>query len=385
MHTSVSKLLTLFCLLSISTYLLHLGLLFHSSPCLQPAPPAPPLPPPPPPPPPPPRPLNLSILLWTWPFGRSYSLEGDPCRQMYNITGCFLSDDRSAFTAADVVVFHHHELRWAPPSSPHSLPLHLPRPPSQRWAWMSLEPPVNSGDLRPFNGLFNLTVSYRRDADVPIPYGRTVPRSAGGRPGDDDDDAASAAPVRNRSCLASWVVSRYKPTQARAEVFRRLSRRVPVEVYGLWAQKPLAADRLLPTIARCYFYLALENSNATDYISEKLWRNGLGAGAVPVVLGPSRATYEALAPRGSFIHVEDFGSVEALADHLRRVASDGEAYGKYFGWRRTQEVKTCGDWRERLCQICVRYPGLPRHKVYHDLDAWLGGPLGRHVPRSTGS
>ncbi|CAL8345931.1 unnamed protein product [Lota lota] len=350
MHTSVSKLLTLFSLLSLSTYLLHWGLFAFLKPAT----------------PPPPRPLNLSILLWTWPFGRSYSLDGDPCRKMYNITGCFLSDNRSTFSTADVVVFHHHELRWGLPSSSSSsssLPLHLPRPPSQRWAWMSLEPPVNNGDLTPYNGFFNLTVSYRRDADVPIPYGRTVPRAEGHR-----DDAP---PARNRSCLVSWVVSRYKATQVRANVFRRLKRCVSVEVYGLWVRRPLAEEQLLPTIGHCYFYLALENSKATDYISEKLWRNALGAGAVPVVLGPSRATYEALAPRGSFIHVEDFGSVEALADHLRSVASDGEAYGKYFRWRQTHEVKTYVDWRERLCQICVRYPRLPLHKVYHDLDAWV--------------
>lgn len=353
MDTSVSKLFSLFSLLSLSSYLFYQGLLAPSSPSLQPARP------------PPPKPLNLSILLWYWPFGRSYSLAGDPCRQMYNITGCFLSDNRSTFSTADVVVFHHHELHWGRPSSfsNSSLPLHLPRPPSQRWAWMSLEPPVNNGDLTPYNGLFNWTVSYRRDADVTIPYGRTVPRGEGDR-----DDMP---PARNRSCLASWVVSRYKPTQARAAVYWRLKQRIPIEVYGLWGQRSLADKQLLPTIGRCYFYLALENSCATDYISEKLWRNGLGAGAVPVVLGPSRNTYEALAPPGSFIHVEDFGSVEALADHLQSVASDGEAYRKYFRWRRTHAVKTYSDWRERLCQICVRYPRLPLYKVYHDLDAWV--------------
>lgn len=364
MHTSASTLFTVFSLLCFSSYLFHRGLLAPGSPSSQPATP-----------PPSPTPQNLSILLWYWPFGRSYSLAGDPCRQMYNITGCLLSDNRSTFSTADVVVFHHHELRWGSPSSSSHLPLHLPRPPSQRWAWMSLEPPVNNGDLTPYNGLFNWTVSYRRDADVPIPYGRTVPHQGVGDRDPDGTPPAAAAAARNRSCLVSWVVSRYKPTQARAAFYQRLKRRVPVEVYGQWARRPLADRDLMPTIGHCYFYLALENSCARDYISEKLWRNGLGAGAVPVVLGPSRATYEALAPPGSFIHVDDFGSVEALADHLRSVASDddggGEAYRKYFRWRRTHEVKVYADWRERLCHICVRYPALPLHKVYHDLHGWV--------------
>lgn len=361
MLASASKLFTLFSLLCLSSYLLHRGFLTLSLPSLQPATPSQP-----------PKPQNVTILLWHWPFGRSYSLAGDPCRQMYNITGCLLSDNRSTFSTADVVVFHHHDLRWHSPSSASPLPLHLPRPPSQRWAWLSLEPPVNNGDLTPYNGLFNWTMSYRRDADVPIPYGRTVPVSPEGV-GDWDLDSTA----RNRSCLVSWVVSRYKPTQARAAFYQRLKRHIPVEVYGRWTQRPLADRELMPTISRCYFYLALENSCARDYISEKLWRNGLGAGAVPVVLGPSRATYQALAPPGSFIHLDDFGSVEALADHLRSLVSDdrggggGEAYRKYFRWWRTHEVKVYVDWRERLCQICVRYPALPLNKVYHDLHGWV--------------
>uniref|UniRef100_A0A672F3G6 Fucosyltransferase n=1 Tax=Salarias fasciatus TaxID=181472 RepID=A0A672F3G6_SALFA len=282
---------------------------------------------------------NLTVLLWHWPFGRSYRLDGNRCLAKYNISHCFLTDDPSAFPEADVVVFHHQELSRSAP------PLHLPRPASQHW----------------LNGLFNWTMSYRRDADVFVPYGKTV---VGG-------NEPHFQVSTNRSCLVGWVISRYQARQARARVYHRLKRLVPIEVYGRWKRKPLPSGKLLPTIAKCLFYLSFENSEAKDYITEKLWRNAFQAGAVPVVLGPSRATYESLAPPHSFIHVSDFNSTEDLAAYLKELAADRKAYEEYFLWRRTHSIKTYTDWRERLCQICLQHPHLPTRKVYQDLERWV--------------
>ncbi|XP_034547063.1 alpha-(1,3)-fucosyltransferase 7-like [Notolabrus celidotus] len=300
---------------------------------------------------------NISILLWHWPFGRSFRLRGDKCQTKYNISGCLLSDNTSTFSTADVVVFHHHELS----NGRSLLPLHHDRPASQRWVWLSLEPPVNTLNLSQLKGLFNWTMSYRRDADIPVPYGQTL---LGG-----DGHVLKAAP--NRSCLLSWVVSRYWPQQARAAVYQSLKKSVPIQVYGRWNRRPLSDRKLLPTISKCFFYLSFENSEATDYISEKLWRNAFQAGVVPVVLGPSRATYEALAPPRSFIHVSDFRSTAELAAYLKRVAADRRAYEEYFQWHRTHRIKTYTDWIERLCQICVQYPSLPPNRVYEDLEDWF--------------
>lgn len=302
-------------------------------------------------------PRNLSILLWHWPFGRSYSLTGDKCLELYNISRCLLTDNTSAHRTADVIVFHHQELRKRLSSLPDK------RPSSQHWVWMSLEPPAHLGNLTRLNGLFNWTMSYRLDADIHVPYGMTV---AGG-------DARGSRPPPNRSCLASWVVSNYQAAQARAAFYQSLKTYIPIEVYGWWNRRPLSPRRLLPTIGNCLFYLSFENSLAKDYISEKLWRNAFEAGVVPVVLGPDRETYEALAPPGSFIHVADFKSPADLAAHIKAVAADRRAYGRYFQWRQTHRIKTYTDWRERLCQICIKYHSLAAHKVYHDLQGWTKG------------
>ncbi|XP_041855971.1 alpha-(1,3)-fucosyltransferase 7 [Melanotaenia boesemani] len=306
--------------------------------------------------PPAPR-RNISILLWHWPFGRSYSLDGDKCLEMYNISSCFLTDNTSTFSTADVVVFHHQELSRGVVV----LPVHLHRPVSQRWVWMSLEPPVNNANLQQLNGLFNWTMSYRRDADISVPYGKTI-LGAG--------DQLYQTPS-NRSCLVSWVVSKYLPTQARSVVYQSLRKYIPIQVFGRWNNKPLPEKRLLSTISNCLFYLSFENSEAKDYISEKLWRNAFQARVIPVVLGPSRDTYKALTPPHSFIHVSDFRRTADLAAYLKHVASDRRVYEEYFQWHRTHRVKTYTDWRERLCHICVNYSSLPTRKVYQDLEGWV--------------
>lgn len=342
MTTSISRAFLLLLLISLSSLLYYSVL--HEKPCLQEYHPAVPQ-------------RNIRILLWHWPFGRSYRLDEDTCLRMYNISHCFLTDNTSAFSAADVVVFHHQELG----RGLSSLPLHLDRPASQHWVWLSMEPPVNNANLTQLSGLFNWTMSYRRDADIYVPYGLTMP---GG-------DGRGFKAASKRSCLVSWVVSRYWPHQARADVYQNLKKYIPIEVYGRWNKRPLSDRKLFRTIANCIFYLSFENSEAKDYITEKLWRNAFQAGAVPVVLGPSRATYEALAPPGSFIHVDDFRRTADLAAYLNHVALDRQAYEKYFQWHHTHSIKTYTDWRERLCQICVKYPSLPANRIYQDLESWV--------------
>ncbi|XP_054880911.1 alpha-(1,3)-fucosyltransferase 7 [Poeciliopsis prolifica] len=300
---------------------------------------------------------NVSILLWHWPFGRSYSLSGNKCLEMYGIGRCFLTDDRSTYPTADVVVFHHQELS----NAASALPLHLPRPTAQGWVWLSMEPPVNNVYVERFNGVFNWTMSYRRNADITIPYGETLPGAG----------LEGFQSALKHSCFASWVVSKPKPNQTRVDVYQSLQKYIPIQVYGKWKKKPLPHGRLLPTISKCLFYLSFENSEAKDYISEKLWRNAFQAGTIPVVLGPSRPTYEEVAPPHSFIHVADFKSVVELAAYLNHVAADKQAYDEYFKWHKTHRIKTYTDWRERLCQICLKYPSLPTRKVYQDLDGWV--------------
>jgi len=100
------------------------------------------------------------------------------------------------------------------------------------------------------------------------------------------------------------------------------------------------------------FYAAFENSRCEGYITEKFYR-GLDEGIVPVALGgKSREDYEALgAPPGSFLHVDDFRSVEALAEYMAGMSD--ATYNKFFVWRSTHEVQPPLVTTEHvLCDVC---------------------------------
>ncbi|XP_041958169.1 alpha-(1,3)-fucosyltransferase 7 isoform X2 [Alosa sapidissima] len=299
---------------------------------------------------------NISILLWHWPFNISYPLEGNVCLNKYGIPRCLLTANRSQFSQADVVVFHHHELKYAH----QKLPLHLRRPWGQKWVWLSLEPPAVNQNVSGYNHLFNWTMSYRRDADIFLPYGSMIQKRT---------NETFHIPEKS-SCLACWVVSNYKNEHNRSKVYHQLRKHIPIARYGKANRRPLGKEHLLPIIGRCHFYLAFENSIAKDYITEKLWRNAFQAGTVPVVLGPPRSNYEEFVPPDSFIHVDDFKSISELASKLKKLASNRTQYQLYFKWHKDHAVHIFSDWRERLCQICKKYNELPSLNVHHDLQGW---------------
>ena len=65
------------------------------------------------------------------------------------------------------------------------------------------------------------------------------------------------------------------------------------------------------------FYLAFENSNCKDYVTEKFFTNALHNGVVPIAMGASMEEYAAIAPPNSFLHVDQFGSPADLAEYLK--------------------------------------------------------------------
>ncbi|XP_019512715.1 PREDICTED: alpha-(1,3)-fucosyltransferase 4 [Hipposideros armiger] len=326
----------------------------------------------------PPRPVG--VLLWWEPFGRRdiATRPAPDCWLRFNITGCRLLTDRAAYGEAQAVLFHHRDLVNGPPDWPppwgvqvrtteelelrvlddeeeaaavavETLAASGPRPPGQRWVWMNFESPSHSPGLRSLAGnLFNWTLSYRADSDVFVPYGYLYPRT---HPSDQPPGLVPSL-ARKRG-LVAWVVSNWDERQARVRYYHQLSQHVSVDVFGKGeSRRPVPDIGLLHTVARYKFYLAFENSQHLDYITEKLWRNALLAGAVPVVLGPNRANYERFVPRGAFIHVDDFPSASSLAAYLLFLDRNPAAYRRYFNWRRSYAVHTISFWDEPWCRVC---------------------------------
>lgn len=118
------------------------------------------------------------------------------------------------------------------------------------------------------------------------------------------------------------------------------------------------------------FYLAFENTNCVDYITEKLYENALSRNILPIVLGARPEDYERQAPRGSYISVEDSLSPKALANYLHKLDKDDDLYNSYFKWKETGELLE--GMTNFWCRLCAmlhdEYSTSPRW--YDDINEW---------------
>ncbi|XP_026868348.2 alpha-(1,3)-fucosyltransferase 4-like [Electrophorus electricus] len=284
------------------------------------------------------RASGVTLLIWWPPFGNRNPLPD--CASRYGIQGCNVTSDRRAYAHADAVIIHNRELmnNW------NGLP-QMQRPPSQKWIWMNFESPSHSGWLDGLDGIFNLTMSYRVDSDIFLPYGYLQRHRRYGLRVD------NKALLRRKRGLVAWVVSNWGEQQDRVRFYWRLRRYIHVDVYGHQARQ-LLNNSVVQTVSSYKFYLAFENSIHTDYITEKLWRNALVSGTVPVVLGPPRENYELFLPADAFIHVDDFKGPRALAAYLLHLARNPTQYRRYLAWRGDYSVHVTSFWSEHYCSAC---------------------------------
>ena len=104
---------------------------------------------------------------------------------------------------------------------------------------------------------------------------------------------------------------------------------------------------------------------------------------VPVVMGGRKQDYEAAAPPGSFIHVDDFDDVKDLANYLQHLMDNPKLYNQYFRWKGTGHFINTKFW----CRVCAmlhsvigsglkargdtrREGGMVEQRWYGDLEQW---------------
>ncbi|CAN2391718.1 3-galactosyl-N-acetylglucosaminide 4-alpha-L-fucosyltransferase activity [Pristimantis euphronides] len=291
------------------------------------------------------------ILLWVWPFGSRFPL--NDCPPYTDISGCFYTANRTLYSSADALVFHHRDVCYSRNQLPQT-----PRPPNQYWVWFNLESPSHTPNLHFMDNLINLTMSYRADSDIFSPYGWLEPNQ---------QDVIFTIPPKTK--LVAWAVSNWNPQSRRVRYYQELKKYLSVDIYGN-QHLPLPRNQHKNTLSKYKFYLAFENSIHEDYITEKLWKNALAAGCVPVVLGPPRKNYERFIPKDSFIHVEDFSTAEELAKYILRLDKDEKAYQRYFTWRSRLHSFADTNWQTHYCRVCKALKEASTHKTISKLGAW---------------
>lgn len=294
---------------------------------------------------------------------------------------------------ADALVFVNSDVKVEPSRD---------RRAQQVWIAYLLESPVHTYDSRlkrAYRGVhtFNWTATYRRDSELVTPYAKFVPythtinrylqlpmRRNLHDATQAEQSRLLSAPSTHKRLLAkksnaiAWLVSNCHARNNRLEYARELSKHIPVHIYGKCGEyscdKRNQSACLSMINERYKFYLAFENSNCREYITEKLFVNALGYNdanhlLVPIVMGPPRVDYELMAPRGSFIHVRDFASPSDLAKYLQRVSADDALYYSYFQWKQLGRFVDT----KFMCRLCalLHQSELTNHRTqYSDIKYW---------------
>ncbi|KAL7286860.1 hypothetical protein TKK_0018995 [Trichogramma kaykai] len=241
------------------------------------------------------------------------------------------------------------------------------RNPNQAWMLYFLECPYHTQSVK--NAIVNWTATYRHDSDIVAPYERwqyhnpkvtQIPQSF--------NYAA------NKTKKVAWFVSNCHPRNQRMNYAKELSKYIQVDIYGacgtLRCSRSQAQACFGMLDADYKFYLAFENSNCRDYITEKFFVNGLGHNVLPIVMGAHPVDYARAAPYRSYIHVDEFESPKELAQYLHRLDADDELYNSYFRWKGTGEFINTYFW----CRVCAMLHDSQRsHKHYKDVNEWWRG------------
>lgn len=273
------------------------------------------------------------------------------------VVACSFSENIADIETADAVLFTDKD--FVLPTFKNSRPAH------QVWALFLTQNPYYTKGLEHLSGLINWTSSYRSDSDLVVPHAKWVyyNRSIENLPA-----ACHRNFAEGKTRKVVWFVRDYRQGHRRRKEFAEdLSRYIDVEVYGGTDDYPCpcaSQDNCLRLLRKYKFFLAFEKSSCRDYITSGFFIS-LQQGVLPLVMGASQQDYLKVAPRHSYIHVDEFSSAKRLAEHLHRLDQHDDLYNEFFRWRGT------GEWidtREE-CRLCaLLHSG--RTKIYEDVSSW---------------
>ena len=230
--------------------------------------------------------------------------------------------------------------------------------------------------MRPYQ--FNWTISYRFDSEVSIAtYGLFSKRTQ--TLSDDAYEYWIKTQFSSRSKGAVWFVSNCR-AKKRLQLFHSLRQASKLlhEGYGRCVDYyPLHLCRIYSPCEHNYvskfkFYLSFESNTCRDYITEKFYK-AFYHDLIPIAYGPEKNDYNRLAPKNSFIHVDDFGKdMERLGNHLEDIHSNITLFSMYHEWRKSYEVVIQAPALERIrmCELCRRLTDIRKGETvyYENID-----------------
>lgn len=248
--------------------------------------------------------------------------------------------------AADVIWY---DILGGYPSSAEDVARARPRP-DQLLAFYSLESGVHYNIVYNTKKIgFNFSVDYRiwpghpeGLPDIPAVYllNPTMPTFS------IDFRRPPPLPKRKDAYVAAFI-SNCNAANNRMQVLKELMDLIPVHSYGACfhnADEPandsgqrasmIGNSPALQLGGEYHFVFAPENANEVGYVTEKVYK-ALAMGSVPIYLGaPDVGRY--IPHPSAIVNVGDFKTTADLADHLKSLVEDEEAYLKKYEWKKRE-------------------------------------------------
>ncbi|KAI7902032.1 uncharacterized protein BX663DRAFT_511505 [Cokeromyces recurvatus] len=302
--------------------------------------------------------ITIPIIYWTTWFNTN-QWEGytiDNCNLNYT---CKITHDRTKLVDSSVVIFHASDMDDTMPSQTKN----------RAWVYHNAEAPKYQPTI--INQM-QYSMTYRLDSD--FPWGYFEKRSLL------EVMETTLNKTRKMKVPIAWIVSNCKASNYRHHYVRELNKWIDIDIYGHCMNNIEFPENTstIELISRYHFYLALENSNCKDYVTEKL-SHAYMAGVIPIVDGPSN--YGPFIPNThSVIRLDDFKSPKELALYLNQVLSQKDLYDSYLDYRKPGGVsnefkETLNIYEQGQCRLCqlahdrymkLPYSYYPGKKIYLD-------------------
>ena len=224
-----------------------------------------------------------------------------------------------------------------------------------------------------FNDFFNLTITYRLSADITTTYGALIHKTSQKlvkpsewlRPKSNSTKELSLyglTDFKSRKKDIAWIVSNCKAPSHREDYVQLLKNvansSLRIDIYGKCGNlkkhgfKGFKDRKLIDSayqeIAKDYkFYLSLENSICTDYVTEKFF-NALKYGILPITNVKNVAKF---ALPHSYLNINDFNSTEDLMKTIENISRNQELYNSYFWWNEFYRGVEDTQFKTQ-CQFC---------------------------------
>eukprot|EP01064_Diplonema_japonicum_P035405 TRINITY_DN765_c4_g6_i1.p1 TRINITY_DN765_c4_g6~~TRINITY_DN765_c4_g6_i1.p1 ORF type:complete len:436 (+),score=40.73 TRINITY_DN765_c4_g6_i1:41-1309(+) len=317
---------------------------------------------------------NPLILVWQAPYCPSKAVKrGDgycipekytmPCTESTRAK-CRITTDRRLLKDADAVVIplasqakvtRENELRDMKPSA-------------VLVSWGAEAPTSKLGRHAGPDPLFNWTMSYRHDSDVPFPYlwdiffRISTEKRFEGR---GNVTMFEADALRSKVPEASAVVGNC--IEERKKMLNSIATMFPSKLKGrCWSGEWVEDHELTRDLQHSLFHYAFENSYCMDYITEKYWRV-LTWGSIPLVNGPPEAY------PGAPINTNNFNSSKEFAKYLHRVVTTPSLLHHHLSYRpyAAEALHPVQGNRIGWCELCNRLTSSQPHQHYPSIEQWI--------------